>query len=551
MEKKTQRKFLLLLSVLLCIYSCKKENSIKNDRKLLQTLSDSTISSINNEGIINRFFVVSDTCNPEIKFIVNDIRRQNQTSKFVAAFIKHNGYPIWDKSLLNLNGNAKVSDTTVAFIPVKAANGNEITAYIFCLKQKTGYTYHLYKKSFLSIINPTPSFTARQIETYLSIFSYFENDINNISNVSFRGTIKKKISDTKISFMNQLGAGISMFSVESVQICYRIGGVSNTSSVTIGGYECETQWYIFWGGGSSTGTVNWWFDDGGSFSNIGGGVYSNTVAALMNVAGLNGTQADFLQVNPDRANELLYYLQTTSTELETAKNISKQHIDKMINDNNYLTFVLNHAQTTASGIVWWEDDTWLNNSVNFNLDIDELGNQYDELTQAEKALVKIYPMAAYEIKKNVQVALDESKLRYSPSQLLNGKGDAFRHAFWMAMNERDCGKDPSNLSSIAKKFGDAHESEDPQALHLEKEMDLYNNSIGINVGSSYWFPIFTSNSTVAEDIEQKLNNGELKYLKPLDFNASKAYDANHDKIQDCPTCLDGILLNTILVWTNQ
>ena len=40
--------------------------------------------------------------------------------------------------------------------------------------------------------------------------------------------------------------------------------------------------------------------------------------------------------------------------------------------------------------MWWENDNWLDDPDNFNLDIDAIGNQYDKLTQAEKNLVKIY-----------------------------------------------------------------------------------------------------------------------------------------------------------------
>ena len=36
--------------------------------------------------------------------------------------------------------------------------------------------------------------------------------------------------------------------------------------------------------------------------------------------------------------------------------------------------------------------------------------------------------------------------------LHNGQGDAFRHAFWAAMNARDVGRD------MAKKIGDTHET---------------------------------------------------------------------------------------------
>jgi len=108
------------------------------------------------------------------------------------------------------------------------------------------------------------------------------------------------------------------------------------------------------------------------------------------------------------------------------------------------------------------------------------------------------------------------------------------------------------LESIADKFGIAHESEVPPTLSIEKTMDLFNNNVGIILAQSYVFPIFNSNQSVANEIYQKLLNGELKYLTPLDFNISKGYDVNpHDGIQDCSTCLNGIYSNTQLKPTNQ
>lgn len=184
--------------------------------------------------------------------------------------------------------------------------------------------------------------------------------------------------------------------------------------------------------------------------------------------------------------------------------------------------------------LWWEDDAWLDE--NFFLD------PYDEfkrLTFAEKQLVKANPVAALLIKQNKTKAELETE-RLFPTGGLNDKADAFRHAFFNAMNERDCGKDPISLASVAKKFSDAHESEVPNQLLLEKQMDLWNNSIGHSLGD-VMFPLLTSDSDLSLAVMQKLLNGELKYLAPLDFNQSPRW----------PSGLDGIIPATTLKFTNQ
>jgi hypothetical protein len=193
---------------------------------------------------------------------------------------------------------------------------------------------------------------------------------------------------------------------------------------------------------------------------------------------------------------------------------------------------------------WWLDEAWLD--ANFSLSPPE---DYRDLTQAEKSLINLYPQAAYQIYLNKQKAFDMATERMGLSGGLNDKKDAFRHAFFNAMNERDCGDD-QNLNSIAKKFADAHESEVPTELLKEKEMDLWNNEVGLNIGD-VMFPVFISDESLADDVMEKILDGSLKYLSPLDFTASPRYDANHDGIQDCPTCLNGIVPTTLLIYTNQ
>ena len=59
----------------------------------------------------------------------------------------------------------------------------------------------------------------------------------------------------------------------------------------------------------------------------------------------------------------------------------------------------------------------------------------------------------------------------------NNEADAFRHCYWSCCMAQKIG------ASEAKKFGDSHE-ESPNQPKCEKEMDLYNNNIGRNLGAS-------------------------------------------------------------------
>lgn len=191
---------------------------------------------------------------------------------------------------------------------------------------------------------------------------------------------------------------------------------------------------------------------------------------------------------------------------------------------------------------WWKNENYLN-----NMSLDPY-DQFKKLTKAEKILVSIWPQQAYQIFKNKSVAeaTTTSVMGYNGH---NDRSDAFRHAFFNAINTRDIwGGFFIRAADIVRLFGEAHESEVPAVLNKEKIMDLHNNDSGIN----YTAGIFSgnlSNTQIVEAISYFLVNGSLWYLNPLDWNLSPPYDANNDGNQDCPNCLNGITSSTIIETT--
>lgn len=186
---------------------------------------------------------------------------------------------------------------------------------------------------------------------------------------------------------------------------------------------------------------------------------------------------------------------------------------------------------------WWLNKKWLD--ANFSLDVDE---NYDRLIAEEKILIKMYPLQAYLISKNAEKAQLETINQFSRNGL-NDKSDAFRHAYFQALNTQSVG------AEITKLFSNAHESETPPLLNLEKQMDLFNNQVGINYADTY--STICSCNSLSLAIVEALLKGELQYLSPLDFVASPIYDANGDQTQDCSTCLNGMTALTTLRPTNQ
>jgi hypothetical protein len=88
--------------------------------------------------------------------------------------------------------------------------------------------------------------------------------------------------------------------------------------------------------------------------------------------------------------------------------------------------------------------------------------------------------------------------------LTDGKGDAFRHAYWNALGTATIGR------YITKLFTDAHEA---FASGLSKQMDLFNNQKGIDTAINMGFNTSTSNSVIEHAIVTELNHGNLKYIK--------------------------------------
>lgn len=110
-----------------------------------------------------------------------------------------------------------------------------------------------------------------------------------------------------------------------------------------------------------------------------------------------------------------------------------------------------------------------------------------ELNKIEKKLYVAHPFAALRVH-----AASKKAAQYSYEQFGNNgvgdKTDAFRHAVWCAIMARDIGPD------LAKKFSDAHENGyteeelaaevmDGNTGYAHKDMDLYNNAIGLSIGS--------------------------------------------------------------------
>ncbi|WP_426477529.1 DUF6973 domain-containing protein [Chryseobacterium sp. CBSDS_008] len=94
--------------------------------------------------------------------------------------------------------------------------------------------------------------------------------------------------------------------------------------------------------------------------------------------------------------------------------------------------------------------------------------------------------------------------QHFPNDLRNGKGDAFRHAFFSALNRTRFGIDQAKL------LGDAHENTPQHPLN--KQMDLHNNEVGRA------YDVYMTANTAEVYVLDMMKTGKLVYLGPLGIN---------------------------------
>lgn len=230
---------------------------------------------------------------------------------------------------------------------------------------------------------------------------------------------------------------------------------------------------------------------GGSNATFSAAQSINRMLIHLGIPTLSSHQYTFLQNNSSIAANLRYWF-SQNQNLEGA-NFLKWAVD----------FFIDNSTNGLSYITWTEFNNFIMTEQDYRDEMSISEKQiFDNLTYAQQMN---YLMSAYQ-------ALNASQNIYGTQNctLLNGKGDAFRHTYWNALCRRRLGL------NITNQLTTAHEDKPLAYLYQnkEKEMDLYNNSIGMNLVYNQWATIYT----IQEDIKTKLNAGNLRYISNLDVN---------------------------------
>lgn len=121
------------------------------------------------------------------------------------------------------------------------------------------------------------------------------------------------------------------------------------------------------------------------------------------------------------------------------------------------------------------------------------------LNDAEKTLFASHPIKGLYALSCANTATTWTNNLFNSSVTYLGNGDAYRHAFWQALIAEAYG------TSFAKEWGDAHES---TSSGVDKAMDLLNNNIGRNLGSSI-SGYQQVEARLSSELLTKISNGEL------------------------------------------
>ena len=150
----------------------------------------------------------------------------------------------------------------------------------------------------------------------------------------------------------------------------------------------------------------------------------------------------------------------------------------------------------------------------------KLSQSYKNVSKAEKSWTIFHPFKA---KRAFLISKEAEKTKDSIAYLgiigkdnNGGQLDAFKHSFWMASLTQKIGK------NAALTLGKAHEKGNYQTFKKRQledgslpdkpssEMDLFNNVVGVRVGSQYKK---ASKKVIIQQLLKKLQQGELRILK--------------------------------------
>jgi hypothetical protein len=217
----------------------------------------------------------------------------------------------------------------------------------------------------------------------------------------------------------------------------------------------------------------------------------------------NNTQKNWLYEHKTAANKLIKFIDNNKVNnkvTDKAKTFAVEAIKSLM--NNYIKLDINKLIE----VLKFEQDykNRMSSSEKVIFESISRNNQLGYLFNAQKAIWKAEELF--------------------PNSLYNGKGDAFRHAYFNGLNAILLG------NTLAESLATAHEDRTAPVgysnYYKEKQMDLFNNQIGRD--RKNW--LFDGYSSLTKSILDALKTGKLRYLSNLKGGAASGRATNLSKL---------------------
>ncbi len=505
---------LLALIYLFSFQACKKAD-------VLNSFDNNSPAAISIQA--RGFFTISENAPVEEKTIVNAMKNQLKEND-VQDFLNWHGQPVWSKIIkFEKDKNGSVT------YAIPTQKNNDITGFFAATIDKyNNIQFEMHRQSATALKKGEYSYANITLSKREMLLDYFNGKTKNAyesvnsETSSYWSCYWQWIEVTTLQEANNNQQNMEDPGEQGywLIICiYNGGGGGGTGGGGGGGGGTGGC-----GGGGNTETFNykWWNNAASLLSPCELIAVINRLSPLL---GLNALQIHYLMERPNRTEEIDRYLTNNPQNIQ----IAKDHLDKLTQDIEYDNFVENHAQTGDPLKMWWEDENWLKINVRFGID-DNPNAPLEEPTPAEIALTLFYPVQAYLINRNASTAQTETTNRFGTNGL-NDRSDAFRHAFWLAINTKNVG------SFLALQFSNAHEQGVPSQFQLEKTMDLHNNAVGISLCPQ---PAY-----LAQSAWNAVSAGDCRYLDPINYSDPCFWGCNGNSLGT-----HGITTQTQLKTTN-
>ncbi|ODT53314.1 MAG: hypothetical protein ABS68_06175 [Niastella sp. SCN 39-18] len=442
--------------------------------------------------------------------LVNFIKRKNDSLHFIAKTVKQIGYPRWDK-IINFKQKQKPTSkienegVPVFYVPFVRDNQNYVNAsMVISVNQTDTAFYYLCDWQYKNRVHGSSQIDSTA-EKYALFFMWLNNrslgyKSFNITDSSLFLTMgssgAKKITILEKN-TDSIAANNMYTYFEECKDIYYCGtpdycdNQPNGCDYLSGCGLCQKIYDICYRG---------WFDDGSTGGGENGGTGNNPPG----IPPGNGGNAGSGGTPPDPCNG------TPNNPAPFAKG----------NNTNQTNAV---QPGCGGGGTGWEPVP-IEDDAEYDPDLDPasypesagilLFEQDYRGQMSSQELVIFDGLIRYKQLQylfNAKEALDRAQSLY-PNSILNGNGDAFRHAYFSALNAKVLGL------HLAKLLGDAHETF-PNSNQLENTMDLFNNQFGrdlfVTLSQNGQAGHFFKETVMILLCNHKIPNGELKRLSPL------------------------------------